>query len=101
MLHPTDPSQNVSREYSSDFEIGECWGYNRFYRIQGIIEEGFIHPDNGTLTLEFFVRASSYAQHCRDQKKYIAELEHEVKGLKEQISNRIEDGINQSHMSLN
>ena len=27
------PSQMVFRVYQSEFEVGECWGYNRFYRI--------------------------------------------------------------------
>lgn len=65
MLHPVEKDQIVSREYSSDFEIGECWGYNRFYRIDGIQEEGFVGKD-GSLQLRFFVRASSYAQHSWD-----------------------------------
>ena len=42
MIHPTDPSLKINREYSSDFEIGECWGYNRFYRISSLKEEGYI-----------------------------------------------------------
>ena len=25
-----DPSKNIVREFASDFEVGECWGYNRF-----------------------------------------------------------------------
>lgn len=61
MIHPTDKDQIISREYSSDFEIGECWGYNRFYRIDGIIEEGFINEIDGSVLLRFFVRASSFA----------------------------------------
>ena len=27
-----DPTKNVVREFASDFEVGECWGYNRFFR---------------------------------------------------------------------
>lgn len=61
MIHPTERDAIVSREYSSDFEIGECWGYNRFYRIEGIKEEGFINEDDGSIHLVFYVRASSYA----------------------------------------
>jgi tripartite motif-containing protein 37 len=25
--------RKVQREFQSEFEVGECWGYNRFYRI--------------------------------------------------------------------
>jgi tripartite motif-containing protein 37 len=63
MIHPDDKEQVVSREYSSDFEIGECWGYNRFYRIEGISDEGYVSTEDGSLFLRFFVRASNYAQH--------------------------------------
>jgi tripartite motif-containing protein 37 len=67
MIHPSmDREQIVSREYCSDFEIGECWGYNRFYRIEGIIDEGFLHEEDGAIHLKFNVRASSYAQHSKD-----------------------------------
>ena len=31
MVHQAsrDPSKNIVREFASDFEVGECWGYNR------------------------------------------------------------------------
>lgn len=61
MIHPLDKDQVVSWDYSSDFEIGECWGYNRFYRIEGIIEEGFVFEEDGSVLLRFYVRASSFA----------------------------------------
>ena len=34
MVHQAsgDPTKNVVREFASDFEVGECWGYNRFFR---------------------------------------------------------------------
>ena len=71
----------ISREYTSDFEVGEWWGYNRFYKIEWIMNEGFI-LDSGSLKLKFHVKASSYSQECSDQSKYIEELESKVKGLK-------------------
>ena len=33
MLNHRSPSFQVVREFASEFEVGECWGYNRFYRI--------------------------------------------------------------------
>ncbi len=79
MIHPRDWELIVSWEYSSDFEVGECWGYNRFYWIEGIIEEGFIFEEDKSLRLKFFVRASTYSQHSKDLKWYIEELEKKVK----------------------
>ena len=32
MVNHKNPANNVIREFSSMFELGECWGYNRFYR---------------------------------------------------------------------
>jgi len=40
-----DKSKNVLREFTSDFEIGECWGYNRFFRLDLLINEGFLQQD--------------------------------------------------------
>lgn len=39
-------SKNVLREFTSDFEIGECWGYNRFFRLDLLNTEGFLHQDS-------------------------------------------------------
>lgn len=32
---------NVVKEYTSDFENGICWGYNRFCKISDIEKDGF------------------------------------------------------------
>lgn len=40
-----DPSKNVLREFTSDFEIGECWGYNRFFKLYLLNNEGFLQRD--------------------------------------------------------
>jgi tripartite motif-containing protein 37 len=49
------------REFSSDFEVGECWGYNRFYRIDLLEREGYLSDDD-KITLKYYVRAPTYAQ---------------------------------------
>jgi len=41
-----DESKNVLREFTSDFEIGECWGYNRFFRLDLLHTEGFLQRDS-------------------------------------------------------
>ena len=69
---------NYSREFSSDFTNGECWGYNRFYKIENLEKEGYI--DNfGKLRIKFYVRSQTYSQLCRDQKNYILTLEKRLK----------------------
>lgn len=49
-LNP-DSSKNVLREFTSDFEIGECWGYNRFFRLDLLNNEGFLLRDSLILKL--------------------------------------------------
>lgn len=48
-----DPSKNIVREFASDFEVGECWGYNRFFRLDLLASEGYLSGD--TLLLRFEV----------------------------------------------
>lgn len=42
MLHQQskDLSKSIVREFASDFEVGECWGYNRFFRLDLLASEG-------------------------------------------------------------
>jgi tripartite motif-containing protein 37 len=61
MLNHKDPSTEVIREFSSDFEVGECWGYNRFYRIDLLDREGYLSEED-SVTLKYFIRAPNFAQ---------------------------------------
>ena len=47
----------IVREFSSDFERGECWGYNRLFKIDNLERDGFL--DDDSLKLRYFVRAPS------------------------------------------
>lgn len=94
MIHQLskDPSKNIVREFASDFEVGECWGYNRFFLLDALITEGFLDTDNDILILRFQVRPPTYQQKCRDQQWYITHLENdnhhlhnEIKLLREKI----------------
>jgi len=61
-----DSSKEVTRQFSSDFEVGECWGYNRFYRIDQLETDGYLYDDD-SINLKFHVRAPNFSQLCRDQ----------------------------------
>lgn len=50
-LQANDETKNVLREFTSDFEIGECWGYNRFFRLDLLSNEGFLQRDSLILKL--------------------------------------------------
>ena len=87
MIHQLskDPSKNIVREFASDFEVGECWGYNRFFLLDHLITEGFLDTDSDILILRFQVRPPSYQQKCRDQQWYLTHLENENHHLHNEI----------------
>lgn len=76
MIHQgsQDTSKNIVREFASDFEIGECWGYNRFFRLNLLATEGYLNTEMDTLILRFQVRPPTFYQRCRDQQWYISQL---------------------------
>lgn len=51
MVHQSsrDTSKNIVREFSSDFEVGECWGYNRFFRLDLLATEGYLNTGIATI----------------------------------------------------
>ncbi|XP_014663122.1 PREDICTED: E3 ubiquitin-protein ligase TRIM37-like [Priapulus caudatus] len=77
MVHQAsrDVSKNIVREFSSDFEVGECWGYNRFFRLDLLATEGYLNTETDTLVLRFQVRPPTFYQKCRDQQWYVTQLE--------------------------
>ncbi|XP_055702147.1 E3 ubiquitin-protein ligase TRIM37-like isoform X3 [Phlebotomus papatasi] len=106
MLHETNASKEISREFVSDFEIGECWGYNRFFRLDLLASEGYWNVTNDTLSLQFQVRPTTYYQRCRDQTWVINQLmqqqqQHllQIKDLTERLER--ERGRQKGNMSQN
>uniref|UniRef100_A0A1B6LNJ5 RING-type domain-containing protein n=1 Tax=Graphocephala atropunctata TaxID=36148 RepID=A0A1B6LNJ5_9HEMI len=95
MIHQgsRDASKNIVREFASDFEIGECWGYNRFFRLDLLASEGYLNTEMDTLILRFQVRPPTFFQRCRDQQWYIGQLltlqnqqGQQINELKEQLT---------------
>ncbi|CAG9771681.1 unnamed protein product [Ceutorhynchus assimilis] len=70
-----DSEKNIIREFASEFEVSECWGYNRFFRLDMLATEGFLNIQMDTLVLRFQVRAPTYFQLCRDQQWFISQLQ--------------------------
>ncbi|XP_078535979.1 E3 ubiquitin-protein ligase TRIM37 isoform X2 [Lissotriton helveticus] len=89
MVHQcsNDPSKNIIREFASDFEVGECWGYNRFFRLDLLANEGYLNRPNDTVVLRFQVRSPTFFQKCRDQHWYISQLETAQATYIQQITN--------------
>lgn len=63
----------LCRVFTSVFDEGECWGYNRFCKIDTVLQ-GFL-DDQGGITFEFSVRSPTYYQLCTEQQRYIRKLE--------------------------
>ncbi|XP_070573024.1 E3 ubiquitin-protein ligase TRIM37-like isoform X2 [Ptychodera flava] len=86
MVHQASPdnSKNIVREFASDFEVGECWGYNRFFRLDLLSSEGYLRDD--TLILQFQVRPPTFYQKTRDQLWYINQLESAQRQFVSQIN---------------
>uniref|UniRef100_A0A8C4Y9H8 Tripartite motif containing 37 n=1 Tax=Gopherus evgoodei TaxID=1825980 RepID=A0A8C4Y9H8_9SAUR len=89
MVHQStnDPAKNIIREFASDFEVGECWGYNRFFRLDLLANEGYLNRQNDTVILRFQVRSPTFFQKCRDQQWYITQLEAAQTSYIQQINN--------------
>ncbi|MCI4387926.1 hypothetical protein PGIGA_G00079680 [Pangasianodon gigas] len=89
MVHQAsnDPTKNIIREFASDFEVGECWGYNRFFRLDLLASEGYLNMQTDTLILRYQVRSPTFFQKCRDQYWYISQLEAAQSSYIQQINN--------------
>ncbi|KAF7646366.1 hypothetical protein LDENG_00188750 [Lucifuga dentata] len=89
MVHQasSDPTKNIIREFASDFEVGECWGYNRFFRLDLLASEGYLNMQTDTLVLRYQVRAPTFFQKCKDQSGYISHLESAQSSYIQQINN--------------
>ena len=88
MVNHIDNSLCVVREFASDFETGECWGYNRFYRIDLLRDEGYLGADD-TLIMRFYVRATTFYQLQKDQKNFIKSLLDKEAAAKAQVQTLI------------
>lgn len=107
MIHQgsRDSSKNIIREFASDFEIGECWGYNRFFRLDLLAGEGYLNTAADTLILSFLVRPPTFFQKCRDQQWYINHLLKiqgqyiaQINELKERLNMKVtRNGSRDSH----
>ncbi|XP_037057435.1 E3 ubiquitin-protein ligase TRIM37 isoform X6 [Peromyscus leucopus] len=102
MVHQScnDPTKNIIREFASDFEVGECWGYNRFFRLDLLANEGYLNRQNDTVILRFQVRSPTFFQKCRDQHWYITQLEAAQTGYIQQINNLKEHELSDGDLDL-
>jgi tripartite motif-containing protein 37 len=53
MKNHINPENIMVREFASDFEAGECWGYNRFFKLESLARDGYLHPENDAVIFFF------------------------------------------------
>jgi tripartite motif-containing protein 37 len=85
MVNHNDPEKSVIREFSSVFEIGECWGYNRFYKVELLKNEGFVLSDSDTVKFKFYVRAPNYYDKCKELQRYVKNVRDQRNGALRQV----------------
>ena len=62
---------DITREFTSEFTVGECWGYNRFCKLDSLFNNGFYDPDEDAIELVYHVRAPNFFQRCKDLEYFI------------------------------
>lgn len=83
--------KSLIREFTSNFELGECWGYNKYYPLESLRTEGFVHND--ILIFRFSMRSLTYEQKSHHQQIYIKQIENENQQLNNQIQS-LQEQIN-------
>lgn len=78
LVKPERESENVEREYVSEFENSICWGYNRFIKIEDLENQGFLDREKDQFTLRYYIRPAHHLQKISDQGEYISYLESTV-----------------------
>jgi len=75
LLRFTRRGHNILRQFSSVFEVSESWGYNKFLRLDDLlnVEQGLLSED-GALHFRFHVRPPSIVELVKEQRAYIEHL---------------------------
>ena len=73
VLSQRNTDLRISREFDSEFELGECWGYNTYAKISALYEDGFVHPEEDYLEIVLHIKSPSFYHHVLDQNRLLAE----------------------------
>lgn len=71
-------TENIEREYISEFENSICWGYNRFIKIEDLENQGFLDKEKDQIVLRYHIRPAHHLQKISDQTEYISLLENSL-----------------------
>lgn len=66
IINQLNAGLKFSREFESEFELGECWGYNTYAKINMLYEEGYVHPVEDHLEVILHIKSPSYYHEVLD-----------------------------------
>lgn len=75
LVNCENSKRNFCQEHSSEFSQGDCWGYNKFFKLEKIQRDGFMNKVLDRITITFHVRPETFYQLSRDLMYYISQLE--------------------------
>ena len=55
MLNHRNSENVIIREFASDFEAGECWGYNRFFKLEFLEKDGYLDTETDAVILQHLI----------------------------------------------
>lgn len=88
LIKPGNESENIEREYTSEYENSICWGYNRFCKLEDLETQGFWNKESDQIELKYVVRAANHAQKVKDLSCYISTLEEQLKDNRQRNQSR-------------
>jgi len=50
-----DSSNNIVKKFECDFKVGECWGIQKFLRLELLNDEGYFDKTADTLVLRYVI----------------------------------------------
>lgn len=68
---PAGTGPCLSREYTSAFTPGECWGYNKFCRVATLVADGYWREGVDCLTFRWGVRAATWKGKTADLERCV------------------------------
>lgn len=74
-------AQNISKQFSSIFENGDTWGWNKAVPLETIFQNGYLNKE-GTLSILFGIRPESYYQLYMDIKSSITHMKDKFKNIR-------------------
>lgn len=84
-----DPSkQNIVKEYNSEFNINDTWGWNKVASLDTILNKNGYLDSKGTLKLILGIRAGTYYQVYKDLQEAVKYEYAKIKKLKKKIEKK-------------